>query len=224
MRSVWVFCRLVVVFVGMSLVVSSAADASRDVWPSRVSGLNGWHGFKLVKGVQCPECYSLVIPKTFGLSNENQLRILIELPKKKVDDSMAYDLDGPLFVDVDVLNHLLQLALDKKSLTAGRIILDPEKYGMLLGAETSEEIEGTHVIPLLRGFSDLNALIEGEAEYKRLARNICDWSAMNSDFHAANSLVTNLTKRQYRSFAAVLSSTCKAEKESLKKPGEEFAE
>lgn len=220
-RSVLIVFSLILVVVGVSLAVNTALAVSKD-WPPRFSGLNGWNGLRLVKGVRCPECYSLVIPKTFGLTDQDELHILTELPKKKVDDSLDYDLDGPIFVDVDVLDHLLHLAIDYDSLAAGRIILNPEKYEMLIGMETSEDIEGTHIIPLIRGFRDLNALIDGEAEYRRLARNICNWSAMTADFSAANSLVADLKKRQYAAFATVLSATCRAEEESMKAHGENF--
>jgi hypothetical protein len=223
MRNVLIFFSLILVLVGVSLAVNTAPAVSKD-WPPRFSELNGWNGLRLVKGVRCQECYSLVIPNTFALTDQDELRILTELPKKKVDDSLDYDLDGPIFVDVDVLNHLLHLAIDHGSLTAGRIILNPENYDMLIGVETSEDIEGTHIIPLIRGFRDLNALIDSEAEYRRLARNICNWSAITADFNAANSLIADLKKRQYRPFATVLSAACQTEKESMKAHGENFIE
>jgi hypothetical protein len=221
MRNVLIFFSLVLVLVGVSLAVNTAPAVSKD-WPRRFSGLNDWNGLRVVKGVRCPECYSLVIPKTFGLAGQDELVILTDLPKKKVDDSLDYDLDGPIFVDVDVLDHLLHLAIDHDSLAAGRIILSPEKHEMLIGVETSEDIEGTHIIPLIHGFRDLNALIDGEAEYRRLAQNICNWSAITADFNAANSLVADLKKRQYAPFATVLSTACKAEKESMKAHGKNF--
>jgi hypothetical protein len=214
-----------VLIIGASLTVNvNGSRVTPNDWPSDVSGLDGWNGLRLSKGIRCPECYSLVIPKEFGLKNEADLRILAELPKKKVDGSLNYDLDGPFFIDSDVLDHLLSLAVNKGSLAAGRIILDPEKYGLLIGAETSEDIEGAHVIPLIRSFRDLNSLIEGEGEYNRVARNICNWSVMNADFRAVNSLITALMTRQNHLFVRVLSSTCMAEKKFMKEHGEEFIE
>lgn len=222
MRNVLIFISLILVLIGVSLAVNTTPIVSKD-WPPRLSGLNGWNGLRVVKGVRCLECYSLVIPKTFGLADQDELHILTELPKKKVDDSLDYDLDGPIFIDIDVLDHLLHLAIDYDSLAAGSIILNPEKYKMLIGVETSENIEGTHIIPLIRGFRDLNALVDGEAEYRRLAKNICNWSAMTADFNVADSLVADLKNRHYVPFATVLSVTCRAEKESMKAHGENFS-
>lgn len=212
-------CCAAVIFV-WTLITGAAIAATTD-WPSTVTGLNGWNGMKLVKGIRCPVCYSLIIPRTFGLKNERELGTLIELPKRRV--SMQYDLDGPLFDDSDVLDHLLRLALDHGYAPAARVILNPEKYDMLIGVETSEEIVGTHVIPLIRGYSDLNALVD-KGEYERLARHVCGWSAQKYDFRVANSLVADLTKHQHLPFATVLSATCNKEKDFMKKHGEKFVE
>lgn len=205
------------------MAFGGALYASPIDWPSNVSGLNGWNGLKLVKGSRCPVCYSLVLPERFGLNNKKEFQILTDLPRKKVDDSMVYDLDGPLFADQDVLNHLLHLALDYSYAPAGHAILNPEKYDMLLGVETSENIIGTHVIPLIRGYSDLKVLIN-EAEYERFAKYICHWSAGKHDFRNADKLIAQLRERRFERFAGTLSATCKAEKEFMRKHGEKFAE
>lgn len=218
MRMRW---RTALLVVGMLIVISGVAVAVSVNWPASVSGLDGWNGMKLVKGARCPVCYSLVIPKTLGLKNEKQLRLLIEITKKRSE--MNYDLDGPLFDDRDVLDHLLRLALAYRDALAGRVILNPEKYGMAVGVETSEDIEETHIVPLIRGYDDLNALIDGK-DYEMLARRICGWSEQNQDFRVANDLITELKKRQFGSFADLLSSSCKAKKEFMKNHGENFVE
>jgi len=216
-------CRYSILAIVAVMAISGAVIAATTDWPSAVSKLNSWNGFKLVKGVRCPVCYSLVIPKNFGLKNEKELRILIELPRRKVDDSVAYDLDGPLFADSDVLDHFLHLALDHGYAPAGRIILNPDKYNMLIGVETSEGIEGTHVIPLIRGYSGLNALID-QGDYQRLARNICHWSAFEYDFRITNILISEVTRRNNPAFAGALSTACNQEKALMRKHGEKFVE
>ncbi|WP_148415679.1 hypothetical protein [Noviherbaspirillum massiliense] len=136
---------------------------------------------------------------------------------------MKYDLDGPLFDDRDVLDHLLHLALDNGDVAAGRVVLNPKKYGMLIGAETSEDIAGTYIIPLIRGYKDLQALIDAP-DYKNLAQRICSWSAEEHDFRAANDLILELTRHKNLPFASSLSTKCRAEKQLMKKHGEEFTE
>ena len=122
-----------------------------------------------------------------------------------------------------MLNHLLYLALAHGYASAGRVILNPEKYGLSIGVETSEGIEGTYVVPLIRGYMDLNELIDTK-DFERIARRICSWSAENYSFRVANDLIANLKKRRYQPLATTLSATCTKKKVLMKKHGEKFAE
>ncbi|WP_303908960.1 hypothetical protein [Thiohalomonas denitrificans] len=212
-----------VLLVVMAAATFSSSGVSLISWPTTVLSLDGWHGLELEKGVRCPVCYSLVFPDKFGMNDDEEMQILIDLPRKKVDNSLIYDLDGPLFADKDVLDHLFHLAVDYDYAPAGDIILMPDKYGMLLGLETSENMIGTHVIPLLHQYTKLEELVRKDG-YEELAKQICHWSAGQQNFQNANRLIESVRERNYKRFGDVLAVICKEEKEFMKKHGEEFKE
>lgn len=213
-----VFCRRFIVAVILIGMVAACGGKPSENWPKSVSQFDGWNGFKLIKGDRCPVCYTLDIPKNFGLNNTKELRILTELSRRRV--SMKYNLDGPLFDDEDVLDHLLRIALEHDYVPAGSIILNPDKYDMLLGLETSERIVGTHVIPLLNGFKDLTLLADGK-EFKFIARYVCHWSAGQKDFRRTDNLIDKLKKENPR-LSGYFLSACSIEKQFMKKHGEKF--
>lgn len=210
------FWRLAVGQLVMLLGASAIAETARVAkiqWPATISGMNGWSGMALKKGLRCPDCYSLAIPEKFGLSNENEMQILIELPGRQAE--IRYDLadesGGPIIFGLDVLDHLLKLAVKHHSASAGKIILSPKAYGLQLGLETSEELEGTHVIPLLEKMENLSLILK-EKDYSRVAKNICYWSGWKQDYSMAEKLIENLRNRSYGMLADTLEKSCAIEK------------
>jgi len=173
--------------------------------PKTKAALDGWQGIKIRK---CgPKCCELVFPHTFGLNNKIQLMSLRSL----VNAELVHDVDCMMLVNIDALNQIKFLAVEKKDQEAARMLLSPMTYGGFnLDGEVAEQFVEDYQLVILEKFDDLPSILNRHIE-EELSIAICSWLEVSSDElgrKRINKLIKKLKSKNLNEFIEKITSKC----------------
>lgn len=159
-----------------ALVALCCAAAKPVRLPAKTSQLDGWRGVKIVRGRACPDCCTLVFPRRFGAANREDIEALRLLFRPDIED----DLSCTYHTEIDVLSQLRRLATEQHDRGAALVILAADTPGGLDlgGGEVSETYAEDYLVPTLRSFPHVDALLTPELR-THIADAVCGAAEMS---------------------------------------------
>lgn len=151
-----------------ALVLSLSVSAA----PAKI---DGWHGLRIQRERDCGQCCKLLLPKTFGSTDQDELALLRRLvdPEARREIATATEC-GSMALRQGIMEHLLRLATELQSRGAAEIILRADAPGGvdLGGGEWSETHGELFIVPLLMDFTAVRSLVDKDLE-EHVANKVC---------------------------------------------------